>query len=440
MSGHQPLGRLLSRAGALRGALAGIAARGLDLPSRYGFHLLIAAMLGVEPAGQFYIVFSVMTALGGLGRLGIDRALTRTLAMALANGRNDDCKATIGHAVIMTLTASCAMALALFILSGPFARTLLGKPALAAPLALGALAIVPQNLGAVMAGALAGFQRIGLSQMIYSWLWPACFCATALFTGLSLDGALVLIATSFALAALAGALLVGRILPTERKPTVPTPPLLRQGLSLFTLELTQLTTATVPPLLLGVLASDRDVGLFALAWRIALLINVVVSGISAMAAPRYAALHAQGDRDGLARTSAMAIGLCLVLATPAALVMLGAPTVLLSLFGNGYADGASVLRLLTMGQVAAALSVSLPELLGMTGHLRDLRRVNGLSLAVLLAAGPTMALAWRAEGVALAVALSLAASGAGAAYLVRRRLALSPWRIMIDVLDKRKGR
>jgi O-antigen/teichoic acid export membrane protein len=420
--------KAFGRPGMIRGSLLSVAARFLDLPSRYGFHLLVAAALGVERAGQFYIVFSVMTALGGLGRLGVDRALTRHLAIALAEGRPAAVRPAIGRALLLVSGASALASVLLFAAAQPFARLVLGKPDLAVPLALGALAIIPQNLGAAMAGGLAGLQRVGFSQMIYSWLWPALFCLIALITGISLEGALLLIALSFSVTALVGGALLRAFLPTGQDGMpVSAPALLRPGLSLFTLELTQLMTAAAPALILGILASSREVGLFALAWRIALLINIVVSGVAAMASPRYAALHAGADHAGLGRTASQAVGLCLALTAVPVVAMLVFPMSLLGLFGPGYADGAMVLRVLALGQLAAAASASMPELLGMTGHMADLRRLNGLSLLVLLLGAAGLAGLCGALGAALAVSASIAVNGFGAVHLAHRRLGLCSW-------------
>lgn len=418
--------------GLIPGALRTVAVRGLDLPSRYGFHLLVAAALGVERAGQFYIVYSVMTALGGLGRLGVDRALTRHLAMAGAHGDSRPVRPLLRRALMLVALLSALVSLLLYAAAAPFAQRILGKPDLATPLALAALTILPQNASTVMAGALAGLHRVGQSQMIYSWLWPCLFCLTALITGLDLNGALVLIALSFLLVALVGGALLIRALPSgggeDTPPFSPRHGLLHEGASLFTLEMTQLVIAAAPALILGILASDSQVGLFALAWRIALLVNIVVSGIAAMASPRYAALHARQDMKGLNRAAAQAIVLSLGLSVLPVAVMLAVPAPLLDLFGQGYAGGAPVLRILALGQLAAALSASMPELLGMTGHMKSLRRLNSASLAVLLVGAAALAHGWGAAGTAWAVALSITVNGLGALALARRDLNLSPWR------------
>lgn len=419
----------------VRGSLVSLGVRLLDLPSRYGFHLLVAAALGVVDTGRFYIVFSVMVALAGFGRLGMDQALTRQIAMDMASDRAAAVRPAIRRALCLVLAASAAVAALLAMGAAPFAHHVLKKNDLALPLALGALAIVPQNLGAALAGALAGLQRVGRSQMIYSWLWPAFFCVVAV--GLKLAGlftvtsALILIAASFALAALVGAILLKRALaavPVAAANAVAPqqPPLLRLALSLFTLELTKLLIASAPAIVLGIVATDRETGLFALTWRMALVINLLISGVTGMAVPKFAELHARGNAQALEKNAAQAIGLVLCLALPAVACLLIFPERLLGLFGHGYDEGASTLRILALGQLAAACFTAMPEMLGMTAHTRALYRINAYTLAVLLVGLAALAPLGGSAGAALATSLALAVNGAAAAWLAHRLLGVAP--------------
>ncbi|HEY0296444.1 MAG TPA: polysaccharide biosynthesis C-terminal domain-containing protein [Bordetella sp.] len=435
----------------IRGSLISLGVRLLDLPSRYGFHLLVAAALGVVDTGRFYIVFSIMVALAGFGRLGMDQALTRQLAMDMASDRPAAVRPAIRRALLSVLLASVAVAALLAAGAAPFAHDVLKKSDLAVPLALGALAIIPQNLGAALAGALAGLQRVGYSQMIYSWLWPAIFCIVAI--PLSLAGlltttnALVLTAASFALTALAGAVLLKRALaavPGAGQPAQAAPSLLRPGLSLFTLELTKLLITSAPAIVLGIVATDRETGLFALTWRMALAINLLISGVTGMAVPKFAALHARGNTQALEKNAAQAIGLVLCLALPAVACMLIFPTHLLALFGQGYGQGAATLRILAVGQLAAACFTAMPEMLGMTAHMRALYRINACTLAVLLIGLAALAPLFGSIGAALATSLALAVNGAAAAWLAHQLLGVAPlarlWREVLGRLRRRAAR
>uniref|UniRef100_A0A0H3WUE8 Polysaccharide biosynthesis protein C-terminal domain-containing protein n=2 Tax=Pandoraea faecigallinarum TaxID=656179 RepID=A0A0H3WUE8_9BURK len=428
----------------IRGSAISLGVRLLDLPSRYGFHLLIAAALGVVETGNFYIVFSTMVALAGFGRLGIDQALTRQLAMDVASGQYGAVRPAIRRALWHVFLASAAISILLAGGAALFANDILRKPALVVPLMLGALSFVPQNLGAAMAGALAGLQRVGFSQMIYSWLWPAIFCVAATplaATGrLTVANTLVLTAASFTVAAIVGAVLLRRSLrevPHRGAHDTAAEPgyaavlgLLKSGLSLFSLELTKLLITSAPAIVLGIVASSRETGLFALAWRLALVVNILISGVTGMAAPRFASLYARQDIAALERSAAQAIGLVLCLALPVTLGMLIVPQFLLGLFGHGFDDGASALRVLALGQITAACFTAMPELLGMTAHTRALMRVNAASVVVLLAGLAVLAPMGGSTGASVAASLAIAVNGAAAAWAARRLLGVSPFTVL----------
>ncbi|VVE58471.1 membrane protein [Pandoraea iniqua] len=425
----------------IRGSVISLGVRLLDLPSRYGFHLLIAAALGVVETGNFYIVFSTMVALAGFGRLGVDQALTRQLAMDVASGQFGAVRPTIRRALSLVVLTSVAVSVLLAAGAALFADDILRKPGLALPLMLGALSFVPQNLGAAVAGALAGLQRVGFSQMIYSWLWPAIFCVAVIplvvTDHLTVINALILIAASFTLTAIVGAVLLRRFLrdvpkqtmTSDTAPAAPHPAakgLLKTGLSLFSLELTKLLITSAPAIVLGIVASSRETGLFALAWRLALVVNLLISGVTGMAAPRFASLYARHDTPGLERSAAQAIGLVLCLALPVTVAMLVIPQHLLGLFGHGYDDGATALRVLALGQIAAACFTAMPELLGMTAHTRALMRINAVSVVVLLAGLALLAPSGGSVGASAAVSLAIAVNGAAATWAAHRLLGVSP--------------
>lgn len=416
--------------GLLRGSVVSVAVRLIDVPSRYGFHLLVAARLGLAQSGDFYIVFSLMTLLAGLGRIGIDKAITREVAVACAENRPGDVRRIVMRGYLLILCASTLVAAALALASVPLATWILDKPDLAYPIMLGALAIVPQNLSTAAGGALAGLKRIGFSQMIYSWLWPALFCLVTWLVPGGVANTVLLIAACFAAAAIIGTLLVLRFAERSEpaQPDVLPAPLLRPGLSFFTLELTQLAISSVPVLILGMTADSARVGLFAVAWRVALLTNVLISGVSAMAAPTFAGLHAVGDRAGLAQAARHAVLLALALTAVPVLAMLVAPELLLGFLGDGFSDGATTLRILALGQFGAACFTALPELLGMSGHLADLRRVNIIAMTVLLTSCALLSPFWLNDGAALATSVAILVNGAGAALAVRRTLGIVPWR------------
>lgn len=421
-----------------RSAASTIGTRAIDIPSRYGFHLLVAWKLGLVDAGAFYIVFSLLTLVAGLGRLGIDKAMTKEVASAFALGRPGQANAVIrsGMRTIAALSVSAAILLAAI---GPIlASRVFDSPRLAVPLIAAGVAVIPLGISVGAAGALAGLQRVAASQMIYSWLWPALFCLFALAFTLTLELALVLIIVAASLAALLSIVLLVRYRPRPAgTPEQPAPPLLALGWSLFTTEIVQLVLAGLPGIVLGIFAGEAAVGAYAMAWRLALVINLLVVAVAAMASPRFAHSAAREDRNELERTAGHALGLILAMGLAPLLVLWIFAPWLLSLFGAEFVVGTAELRLLVIGQAIMMLTAIAPELLGMTGHQRAIQSVNTAAIVIYV---PVLCLlSWLAGGEGAAVAnLAVAlVAGGGAIWLSERRLGFTPLGALLRMLRSR---
>lgn len=418
-----------------------LAIRLLDLPSRYGFHFVVAWKLGIRDAGTFYIVFGLLTLAAGVGRLGIDRALTREIAKAAALDRSDEIAALVrrGLAIVLALSIVAGVALAIFALL--LAPQFYPSQAIVVPILYAGVAIVPLCVSAAAAGALAGLHRLGISQMVYSWLWPTLYCIAALLLPLRLDGALALLAAAATLNAAVALLALSRILePGDGQPCdLSVGSMIRLGWSLFSTEISQLALSGAPAIVLGMVASADAVGIFALSWRVAMIPNLIIVAVAAMASPRLAHSAARRDGASLRATSVHALALVLGLGiAPLVVLMVGAP-LFLGIFGPDFARGALTLRLLLMGQMLAMLGAITPELLGMTDHERDMQRINNLSIPVFLIALFALSQAFGANGAALAVIAGTALTGLGAALVARQRLGFFPLGAALARLTRRQG-
>ena len=417
-----------SRAGALTRSLATASTRLLDLPTRYGLHLLVAARLAISDVGAFYIVFSVMTMASGLGRIGVDRAMTREVAAALGRDMPNTARRIAWRGMRLTLFNSAAITVALALLAKPVAVYILHKPAMAIPLAIGAISIFPQNIANAAAGVLAGLGRVATSQMIYQWLWPGLFCAGALILPLTVQRTLLLIVGAMVLNAVLGVALMLKVLPVrhQEQGAIVVPPLARLGAQLFSAELLQLAISSAPPFVLGIVASTTSVGQYALAWRIVLMLNLLVSAMAAVATPQFASASATGDTATLRRVAMQTVGVTVVLSILPTLLLAINPIFFLSRFGAGYAPAAPALRILLLGQLTLILCAGVPELLGMTGYARKLLKINAISLVVLLVGLATLTPHFAAAGAAGGTALAMLVNAIGVTLAARRDLQLVP--------------
>lgn len=423
------------RLGSLTRTLATASTRLLDLPTRYGFHFLIAARLAIADVGAFYIVFSVMTLASGFGRTGVDRAVTREVAAALGCDLPGTARKIVRRGFLLSLLNSAIIAALLALLARPIAVYVLHKPALAVPMALGALSILPQNLANAAAGALAGLGRIATSQMIYQWMWPGLFCICALVFQLTVNRTLMLIVACMSLSAALGTTLLYKTLPVPHvEPASAASPasLTKLGAQLFSTELLQLAISSAPPFVLGIVASTVEVGRYALAWRIVLMLNLLVSAMAAIAMPQFARASAKGDTATLRQVAQSTVGICVTLSALPTLLLAINPGLFLNRFGSAYAPAAPALRILLLGQASLILCAAVPELLGMTGHARSLLKANAVALLA-LAIGLAVITPHRGDaGAATATAIAMMVNALLVTVAAKRKLGLLP---ILDAMD-----
>lgn len=402
----------------------------IDLPLRYGMHVLIALEMSLDQMGAFYVVFGTMLAISGLGRIGIDRALTRDMARMVAQGDVDGARLAFFRGLWLTTGLTIVTTAGFAAAAWPVSVHVMHKPAMAVPFLYGALAIVPQNYANLFAGALSGLQRITQSQIIYTWAWPAGFCAAALLFHLDAAGAMLAVAAAMGMALVAAGIMLWRAFPAAGGRTQPHPGmngmLIRTGLSLFSWEAVQLAISGAPPFMLGAFSTTDAVALYAIAWRVVLVVYMFVTGVSSLVSPRYARHYGLGDMAGLRAEAGRAIGMAMGLALIPIMVVSFAAAPLLGLLGAHLLPAVGPLRILLIGQLAATVTATTPELLGMTGYGKALLRINLVALCILLAGLALATPSMGAQGAALATSITMMVTALAATWVAQRSLGFTP--------------
>jgi O-antigen/teichoic acid export membrane protein len=294
------------------------------------------------------------------------------------------------------------------------------------------VAVVPLSLSVLFSRALLGLSRVRDSILVFS-IFPtgvALAGAWVLAYQWGVNGAIVAYVIGVTTALIYGWMawrwaLAGR--PSAGQPqqiASTTRALLRSGTPLLIGDLLQLMMLMSGTLLLGILADNADVGLFAVAWRTAALISFVLLAIKTSAQPKFAGLYARREMQSLAATAHKATLLMTVCAAPIFLVFLVAPDFVMSAFGGDFADGAVALQILSVGQFVNVASGTVGVLLVMSGHEREYRNVQIIAACVVLALNVVLIPSHGAVGAAIAAASALIVQNVLFGYFVWARLGI----------------
>lgn len=397
------------------------------------FSLALARLLGADRTGLFFLAVAVATIASVFARAGVDSALLRFSATHASRSDWPGLAGVRRQGVVVVALTSLIAAAAVAVAAPWIAERLFREPALTPLVRLVALAVLPMSLLQVDIELLRGIGRIRDATAM-QYLAPPLFGLPALFVlapRLGAAGAVV----AHVLAAMA-VLVVARHLWRRATPQLRSLPgtfdrrrLMATALPLFWVASMDLVMGMTDTVMLGLWKSAEAVGIYGVALRTAALTAFALAAVNVVAAPKFAALFAHGDRRALSRVARDAARLTLFATLPLFLALVIVPAWILGLFGGEFRTGAWPLRLLAAGQFVNVVTGSVGYLLTMTGHEKLMRNNIVFCAFVNVALNALLIPPYGILGAAAATAISLAALNIISAVLVYRRLSIVtlPW-------------
>ncbi len=135
-------------------------------------------------------------------------------------------------------------------------------------------------------------------------------------------------------------------------------------------------------LMLGYFDNNSNVGIYNVSSRIATTVGVIIISVNAIATPKFAELYAHEDISGLEKFVKQTTKLIFYATLPVILVIMLTGNQILSLFGNEFIAGYTVLTILIMGQFINAISGSVGYILQMTNNQKINQRILMISVVV----------------------------------------------------------
>ena len=268
----------------------------------------------------------------------------------------------------------------------------------------------------VRQAVMQGIGRVVLGRLPAAVVTPILFLAgvgatVAVRGDLSPVGAVALNVAAGGVALAIGVYLLARCLPEASRKVTPTYESrlwLRSALPLVAFSGIQTLSTQASVVLLGFLATSSETGVYSAAARAAGVISFLLVTIRYPVAPTIARLHASADVLRLQQVVARSAQSAFFLTLPLALGMLVFAGPLLRLFGAGFAGGASVLRILALGQLVNVVTGLAGNVLVMTGYERSMTKGVAIGAAVGLILNVALIPLWGAVGAAIATSAGVA--------------------------------
>ncbi|WP_169709454.1 oligosaccharide flippase family protein [Deferrisoma camini] len=338
----------------------------------FGFNVVVARLLGVEETGIFFLALTVLQVCGVLGRWGLDNAALKFVAANAELGEWGRVRGVYKKAVFLAGLLSFGIGLAVFVGAPLLAEAVFQKPELTTAFRAAAVGVPAVALLWIHSEALKGLKRMLASQSLQSLILPVGALLTIPLAARwwGAVGAVVVYAAA-AYAAVFGGYWLWRRHTAHVNGAVAAfsaRELAGTAKPLGAVAATSLVIQWLPLLVLGAVGTKAEVGVFGAALRTATLTSLLLVAVNSMTAPKFAALWAKGDLQGLEKTAVKSALLVSLSAAPILSILAFFPEHVLGLFGKDFALGAVALTILAAGQFVNAATGSVGYLLMMTGN------------------------------------------------------------------------
>ena len=402
-----------------------VAAVGLNL----ALVLLLSRLLGTSGFGAYASAFAWAGVLSVVAVLGLTPLVIRQVASYHAAESWG-----LLRGLLRRTNQSVALSSALMIAVAAGAGQLIyaGQPELQRPFWIALLLVPLIALTSLRQAAMQGLGRVVLGRIPETIAAPVLFIALAAGAAILVDDFTAVLATSLQVVSLLlafvfGALLLRRSMPAPVYAAAPRYEMAswrRSGLSLVLLNVVMAANAQVGTILLGAMSTAADAGIFNVATRTTMFISFVMLAATYPLMPLVARLHASGDLEPVQRIVVRAARGVLLFAAPTGLVLVAFAPTILGMFGAEFADGATAMRILAIGEVVNVLTGFGGLVLVMTGHEGHLARSVGVGAALNIALSAALIPLIGLEGAAIGAATGMVCSNLLMTWFAWRRLGI----------------
>lgn len=373
---------------------------------------MLARLLTPRELGAYFTIFSLVLLGSIVGRLGMDRAAVRFVSAAMGTGQPGRAREAIRVVFVVGAAGSLAVGLLTVGLGGWLARRVFDSDVIAAAIPLAAVWLVITALRTLLVETFRGFQRFGLATIFDSFLVDLLSSLTFgafLLVGLRSDvRQVVALSTAFAgvSALMAAALLLRQVRKLRGEAGVEKSEVMSMAWPVLITDVASYLLSTGVDLwILAAFRPPSEVAVYGAASRLLVILVMPFHILRGVAPPLIAELHAQGKRAELERTVRSGATLAAIPSLAVLVVfMVFGSSVLGTVYGPFYGQGAAILAILSLGRLALVWTGSSGLALLMTGHHRPMMYITVTSAVLSVGGGIVAAASFGAVGIAATTA------------------------------------
>jgi len=370
--------------------------------------VVITRYLGIEQSGYYFLAYSIISILAVVSRVGLDNTVLRFTGAAVSEKNYPSIRGLMNKSMGLALLGSSFIGLLGYISVPTLATEVFKQPELINVLKFSMPAIVAISLSTLIGMFFQGIGHIAKTVFLVNIAINLLLIIfLVIFNSSTAKDAAVFLSLSSLLTLFIGLFFC---IPYTKYPI------------LYDLEWKTLASSFIPlwvmmtmqqviqwsgRIIAGAWLPATDVALLAVAQRTALLTSFILMAVNLVIAPSFAALYKKNDMENLKESAIKAMKLTaffgLFLSAPLFLF----PQFFLGIFGDEFASGGKLLRIMVVGQIINVITGPVLMLLSMTGNERYLKSAIIYSAFISVFSGLVLVPTYGVQGAAIATAIAV---------------------------------
>ena len=393
--------------------------------------IFLGRTIGAEGLGVINLANQVVSLLLVFAVLGFTKVIIKDVAIAYSKKDFQTVRDVIYTSYIINGLASFVITIVLIFISKNLAEDVFNIPSLKYPLIVFAIAFTPQIISRVISAALVGYRKIWQSNLVDQALSIVITGSILLIFYLShvqIDVENVAIAYGAGRVAVTLSMLVyWKYLNRnnqKHKPVFIGNTLFKRSIPLLIVSASLLISSNADTIMLGWLSSAREVGLYNIAAKLALLTSFLLQITVSTIGPKIAVLHERGGKEELELLlRRITAGLTWIgLLSLIVFILLG--KFILGIWGNEFTSAYMILVILSIGQFFNIASGPIGNILIMTGYEKIIRNITIFTVVLNLVMNYFLIIEFQGEGAAIATSFTTILNMVICHYYVRKKVGL----------------
>ncbi len=401
--------------------LGKIMATGLGLVSS----LIVARYYGPEVVGIVAIINSIVAIALVLGCMGMNTAILRLIPEYIEKYSIDDAWSAYKKVLFKVALLSSLCGASVFLLSPWMARSLFNKQILLPFFKFAALFIpimAVNSLNGETLRALQNKKRYAFVQWLPALINVALLLLTTFLFYHRYNPVYIIFCVTTIMAPVLFWLLRSLFrYAQQREPRITTRELFALSFPMFLTSVMHLVMGKTDIIMLGAMTSAREVGIYSVALKLALLTSFILVSVNAMLAPKFSQLFHAGKLNELKMVARSCARLIFYATLPIVVAYLLFGNYILAWFGKDFVSGRMALIFLIGGQFVNSAAGSVGYFLVMTGHQKIFQYIvmfgAGLNIVLNFILIPHFGI----NGAAFASMISIAIWNIMAAVAIKRK-------------------